>query len=151
MLKCKDIVFLRAKGSDKLEGLSKFAVIKEYIRYYLNYGPDDPIVERPKTADNVDLGMTTVPAADKSIYDEDTLFAQAIDYFKTVRGKERPMTALLDALDYGANLQARPSMKEPEDEDKAYEDAAKKLLNAKNSKFKSLEEAIAAVKLMMGA
>jgi hypothetical protein len=144
MLKCTDLAYAR---NDKGEVVK----IERYERVYLNYGPDDPVVERDKTVNKVSIGKVMVPRDSKSVHDGNALMAQAIAYFQSDLAKAEPMLALLDCLDYGANLKNKPTLTvdKPIDEDKAFEAAAKKLMLTRPGKFASLADAITAVKAFM--
>lgn len=127
MLVCRDIAYYKNEKGVVSE-------TRTYDRVYFEYGPNDPTEEKEVKVDGKVIGTKVKPKDDKTVHTPDELFTAAIAHIQAQKPKTDPLIALLTEYSYGADLGVRSGLRnqmaptKPVDEDKAIEQAAKKLV-----------------------
>jgi hypothetical protein len=126
--------------------------MESYDRIYYAFGPNDPIVERPKMVNDKEVGKVTVPQearSGKTVHPSRDLLKDALADLQAKNPKSDPVLILLSGFDYGNDLQDQAPIRarlsgKPIDEDKATEKMAKALVAMGN--FATVDEATAFVR-----
>ena len=146
MLTGKNVVIVKGDKSTP-------AVVKEYDRVYLEFGPVDALESFTKTSDGKELAIEgkvwtgSRPAPKTSATPVNELVEQALAYFQAEYPKENPYHSFLGAASYGADLWRRNKIQadirpaKPVDRSASITKMAKMLV-ALNPKM-SMEKAIA--------
>ena len=142
MLTCRGIVVTKnAKGD--------MEKMQSYDRIYYAFGPNDPIVEVPKTVNGKEVGKVTKPKDEKSVHSPRELLKACLDDLQARYPKSDPILVNLSGFDYGNDLQAQAPIRaalvgKPIDEDAATAKMAKTLVAMGN--FATIDEATAFVR-----